>query len=409
MHPCPAAVVCLPLVLALALSVPVVSQTLDTELVASGLFQPTVLTHAGDDSDFLFAAERNGVIRVLENDVLLATPFLNISALVSSGTSERGLLGLAFHPNYEGNGEFFVNYTDLDGDTVLARYQASVDPRIGLPGSAEVLLTIAQTASNHNGGDLHFGLDGFLYMSSGDGGAASTRYFSLLLNKLLGKILRLDVDAGVPYGIPPGNPFGAPGLAVDGDCGNNFCAEIWASGLRNPWRMGFDAETGDLFVGDVGQLNWEEVDLLPVRDPGGVNLGWPCREANHNLPGGDLPAPPPSLCALVSAPPILEYAHSSGRCSITGGTVYRKPGDLYGRYLYSDYCTGEVFSAVQGGGEDWQSESVGSAGGNVQAFGVDEGGDVYLVLRSGAIRRIVNTTGIFVDGFEPGDVSRWSQ
>ena len=228
------------------------------EPVITGLSSPVGITHAGDGSGRLFIVLQGGRIVIFDGVKILSSPFLDITSVVSSG-GERGLLGLAFHPNYVGNGSFYVNYTNTAGDTVIARYSVSANPNQADPTSADILLTIPQPFSNHNGGQLHFGPDGYLYIGIGDGGSGGDpQNNGQHLGTLLGKILRIDVDKGPPYAIPPDNPFFGPG--------DGALDEIWAWGLRNPWRFSFDRLTGDMFIGDVGQNSWEEVARITAGD-----------------------------------------------------------------------------------------------------------------------------------------------
>jgi glucose/arabinose dehydrogenase len=238
----------------------------------TGLSNPIAITNAGDDSGRLFVVLQNGQIIIHDGTRVLSKPFIDISSLVSSG-SERGLLSVAFHPNHASNGFFFVTYTNINGDTVIARYSVSGNPNVADPNSANILLTITQPFSNHNGGQLQFGPDGYLYIGMGDGGSGGDPQNNAQnLNTLLGKILRIDVDGGFPYVIPPDNPFRETHGARD---------EIWSLGLRNPWRFGFDRLTGDLYLADVGQERWEEVNFQPASSLGGENYGWRLMEGNH--------------------------------------------------------------------------------------------------------------------------------
>ena len=243
------------------------------KLIISGLQQPVFLTHAGDESERLFIVEKPGTIQIYQNGELLPTSFLNIASQINSSDYERGLLGLAFHPDYTHNGRFFVNYTNLSGDTVVSSFQVSADADIADPSSEQILLTISQPYANHNGGMIAFGPDGYLYIGMGDGGSAGDPQGNAQNpESLLGKMLRIDVDKGTPYAIPEGNsPTGHP--------------EIWAHGVRNPWRFSFDRATGDLFIGDVGQNQWEEIHILPAGILGGINLGWDYYEGTHEFEG----------------------------------------------------------------------------------------------------------------------------
>jgi glucose/arabinose dehydrogenase len=239
--------------------------------VASGFDKPLGLTHAGDGSGRIFVVEQAGVVRVIE-DGGTALPFLDIRDRVGDKSNEQGLLGLVFHLQYPQNGYFYVNYTDTSGDTVIARYRVSADANIADPGTEMRLLQVNQPFANHNGGGLAFGPDGYLYIGLGDGGAAADPSENAQnTNVFLGKLLRLDVDGGSPYTIPPDNPF----------VGGGGLPEVWAYGLRNPWRFSFDTLTNDLYIADVGQQEWEEIDFLPAGSPGGVNFGWDIYEGTH--------------------------------------------------------------------------------------------------------------------------------
>jgi glucose/arabinose dehydrogenase len=337
--------------------------------IVGGFQRPLDIQHAGDDR--LFVVEQRGVVWVLEGGALRSEPFLDISDRVNDGANEQGLLGLAFHPGYASNGLLFVNYTDERGDTVIARYQVSTGPDRANPDSEVVLLRIAQPYANHNGGGLAFGPDGTLYIATGDGGSAGDPQGNgQRLDTLLGKILRIDVNAGDRYAIPGDNPF--VGSAARG--------EIWAYGLRNPWRFSFDALTGDLWIGDVGQSAWEEVDFQAAGTPGGVNYGWNLREGNHAYSDG-------STAGL--ADPVAEYAHSDG-CSVTGGVVVRTSGlpEWQGVYLYGDYCSGRVWGLLQDAAGQWQSRVLFETGFNVVAFGQDQAGRVYVVDHRGGVYRL---------------------
>jgi hypothetical protein len=317
---------------------------------------------------------------------ILSPPFLDISSLVSSG-GERGLLGVAFHPDYAHNGLFYVNYTNIAGDTVVARYSVSADPDLADPGSASILLTISQPFSNHNGGQLQFGPDGYLYIGVGDGGSGGdpgNRAQDLGL--LLGKILRIDVDvdknAADLYYIPLDNPFVGPG--------DGALDEIWAWGLRNPWRFSFDRLTGDLFIADVGQNSWEEVDFQPDTSTGGENYGWRLMEGNSCY------NPPTSCNDGTLTLPILVYDHSAG-CAVTGGYRYRgsKNPDLYGLYLYGDYCSGRIWGAQEDGLGGWSSRVLLDTNFSISSFGEDESGEIYfahLAASNGAIYKVVQST-----------------
>lgn len=335
--------------------------------VASGLQRPVDIQNAGDDSGRLFIVEQAGRILVYENGRVSPTPFLDIINEVGSSGNEQGLLGLAFHPQYTQNGFFYVNYTDRNGDTVIARFQVSSDPNVADPASETALLHVDQPFPNHNGGVLAFGPDGYLYVGLGDGGSGGDPLGNgQNTGVLLGKILRLDVNSGDPYTVPVDNPFGN---------------EVWAYGLRNPWRFSFDRTTGDLWIGDVGQGAWEEIDYLPAGSPGGANFGWNIMEGNHEYEG----AVSSDLIA-----PVAEYNHSEGGCSVTGGYVYRgaELPEWQGIYLYGDYCSGIVWGVIRSG-NGWQSQVLfPQTGLSISSFGVDEAGELYLADLQGSILRL---------------------
>ena len=346
----------------------------ELEPFLSGLASPVFITGAGDGSNRLFVVEQVGRIKVFQPGSTTATEFLDLRSLVLSG-GERGLLGLAFHPNFESNRRFFVNYTRRpDGATVIAEYRASESNANIADTQETLLLQIAQPFSNHNGGMLAFGPDGFLYIGMGDGGSANDPGNRAQdLNDLLGKILRIDIDhqnGGIPYSSPAGNPF------FGGVAGRD---EIYAVGVRNPWRFSFDRLTGELYVGDVGQNAWEEIDIITL----GGNYGWRVTEGNHCNPtigGGQC-----SMSGLI--PPIAEYVHSGGRCSITGGYLYRGAKNTLpaGTYLYGDFCTGEIFT-LTGGGQSLLLDT----GLSISSFGEDESGELYVVGLGGTVHRFVN-------------------
>jgi glucose/arabinose dehydrogenase len=342
--------------------------------IVSGLDEPVDLKHAGDGSGRLFVVEQAGRIRIIRNGVLQPDPFLDIEPLVNSRGNEQGLLGLAFHPDYESNAFFFVNYTDVNGDTVVARYSVSADdPNRADPASAKILLQVDQPFANHNGGDLVFGPDGYLYIGLGDGGSAGDPQGNgQTLSTLLGKLLRIDINNGDPYAIPPGNPFlGRPEVRP----------EIWAYGLRNPWRYAFDRATGDLYIADVGQNALEEINFQPAGSPGGENYGWNLYEGSRAYEGG------PAEGLIM---PVAEYSHAEG-CSVTGGYVYRGPGlpALDGVYLYGDYCSGQVW-ALYRTASGWENTALFEAFFFISSFGEDEAGELYLLdHRGGAVYQLV--------------------
>ena len=339
--------------------------------VVGGLQKPLGLATAADGTDRLFIIEQVGRIQVVQNGQVTPELYLDITSRVGSQGNEQGLLGLAFHPRYAENGFFYVNYTDLNGDTVIARFQVSPDnPNRADAGSEKRLLSIAQPFQNHNGGAVVFGPDGYLYLGLGDGGSAGDPQGNgQSLDTLLGKILRIDVDNGDPYTIPPDNPF----------AGGGGRAEIWAYGLRNPWRISFDRLTGDLYIGDVGQNQIEEIDFLPAHAPGGANFGWNFFEGSSAYEG----APPPDVQMI---PPVAEYSHEMG-CSVTGGVVYRgsRLPEWQGVYLYGDYCSGLVWGLVQDAQGNWQNQMMFEPVGRITSFGQDEHGEVYLVDQGGIV------------------------
>jgi|GEM_PF-1512159 len=360
---------------------------LDPVEVVGGLTRPVAIAAPDDGSGRLFIVQETGEILILDGGSLLATPFLDLSAQVTC-CGERGLLGLAFHPDYASNGQFFVDYTRTVGaqlQTVVARYTVSAgDPEVADPMSEGVLLTIDQPYDNHNGGQLAFGPDGFLYVGTGDGGGLSggdPDENGQDTGVLLGKVLRIDVDGsdpGLAYAVPPTNPF--VGMAGARD-------EIWTYGLRNPWRFSFDRQEGDLWIADVGQHTWEEVDLQPAGDPGGENYGWDCREGAHPYDdtNGDLNATCPTS-GFVD--PVFEYKHTASRCSVTGGYRYRGSAEprLRGVYLYADYCSGEIFGTIPrcpGEIPAWESQVLFDAPYNITAFGEDASGEIYVTQFTG--------------------------
>ena len=330
------------------------------KLIASGLTRPVDIQSANDGSSRIFIIEKYGVIRVFENGQLLESPFLNIDDRVNDSGNEMGLLGLAFHPDHEQNGFFYVNYTGDGGDTRISRFQASGN--IADPNSEKVLLIIEQPYPNHNGGALAFGPDDYLYAGLGDGGlAGDPQKNGQNTTSLLGKILRLDVNNGDTYSIPSDNPFGN---------------EVWAYGLRNPWRISFDRLTGDLYIGDVGQGQWEEIDYLPAGSQGGANFGWSIMEGGH---GYDGLAQPDMLF------PAAEYSHSEGGCSVTGGYVYRGAmPEWNGIYLYGDYCSGKIWGLILSNGQ-WQNQVMFETGVTITTFGQDESGELYFASDSGEV------------------------
>jgi len=346
----------------------------------SGISIPTAIAHAGDER--LFINEKGGRVRIITPDgQLLPEPFLDIRDRVRSTGGEQGLLGLAFHPGFATNRAFFVHYTRNDGATVVSRFLSEInDPDRADPGSETVLLVIPQPFANHNGGDLHFGPDGYLYISTGDGGSGGDPQDNGQDRMtLLGKILRIDVDAGPTYGIPAGNPFVGDPATLD---------EIWALGLRNPWRFSFDRESGDMWIGDVGQGAWEEIDREPAGSSGGLNYGWRCYEGlvPFNLNGC---GPKENYTFPVHVYPNSRFG--SG-CSVTGGYVYRgsRYPVMYGDYLYTDFCSGKFWVLSPETDSTFSNREVGDFQANeFGALGEDVHGELYAAaLSSGIIYRI---------------------
>jgi glucose/arabinose dehydrogenase len=343
--------------------------------VASGLQSPVYLTAPAADAR-LFVVEQPGRIRIVENGQLLPAPFLDITANVSSG-GERGLLSVAFHPRYAQNGFLYVNYTDEGGNTRIERYRVSGDRNRADPASASPVLHVRQPYSNHNGGLVAFGPDGMLYIGMGDGGGGGDpQKAGQDPLQLLGKLLRIDVDAAQPYGTPADNPYA-------GRSGGR--AEIWATGLRNPWRFSWDRTANLLYLADVGQNRLEEVNVVPASQAG-VNYGWVVME------GSDCFEPRSGCQRTGLALPVLEYTHDDG-CSITGGFVYRGQAipALRGHYLYADYCQGWVrsFRYANGQAADKRSYALENVG-NISSFGEDSRGELYVISHRGTVHRIVS-------------------
>ena len=344
--------------------------------VASGIAQPVSITNAGDTR--LFITSQKGTIEIWDGTQVLPQPFLDIRSLVSSG-GERGLLSIAFHPHYAENGLFFVNYTDRNGDTVVARYSVSAsDPNRADPTSAHQILFVGQPFANHNGGQLQFGPDGFLYIGMGDGGSGGDPgNRAQNLGTLLGKMLRIDVNAA-EYSVPPSNPFVGQTSAH---------GEIWALGLRNPWRFSFDRATGDLWIADVGQGDWEEVDFQPATSIGGENYGWRRMEGMHCFN-------PSSGCRTDTSLvlPVIEYGHADGACSITGGYVYRGTQfpRLRGMYVYGDFCNGMMFGARRAGDGTITTSELFDANFNISTFGESADGELYVADYGGG--RVLHVT-----------------
>lgn len=349
----------------------------------AGLDRPLFLTHAGDGSNRIFVVEKVGTIQVFVGGQQAPVPFLDIRDRVNSSGYEQGLLGLAFPPDYATRGYFFVNYTDHDDTTHIARFQVdSASPNRADPASESTVLAVEQPARNHNGGMLAFGPDGYLWVGLGDGGGANDTYDNAQNPAtLLGKMLRLDVtsDPAQPYTIPPDNPW----VSATWN-GQTMRPEVWAVGLRNPWRYSFDRQTGDLWLADVGQNQYEEVNWIFRGDPGGLNFGWPMTEGHHCRDTPD--------CALGGLTlPVAEYEHL-GHCSITGGYVYRGAQfpALQGVYLYGDYCSGMIWATwLDAQGERIVVEALDSEQ-IISSFGEDETGELYVTnLNGGEVYQVV--------------------
>jgi len=382
---------------------PSVTDYLDLELIVSGLSGPIGIVNAGDGSNRIFIIEQSGVIRIFDtlSETLLATPFLDIATAVDDAGNEQGLLGLVFHPDYASNGRFYVYYTYDPGPgrdrSRLASYQVSEGDANVANATETILMEFEQDASNHNGGDMHFDSNGHLYVAVGDGGGSNDEFgHAQDIDSLKGKILRIDVDSTPSgsekcglvsnYAIPAGNPYAG---ADDG------CDEILHIGLRNPWRFSFDAQTGEMMIGDVGQRLWEEIDYAA---PGaaGINFGWSCREGAHNFAG--------NACISAYTDPVIEYSSTNGECSVTGGYVYRGSSlPLQGRYVYGDYCSHRIWVASRLG-DTWSSEEwtgAPAALSSITSFGQDEHCGLYIADRTAKkIYRIVDSDQIQKSGFE---------
>ncbi len=342
--------------------------------IASGISQPTSLCSPPGDTQRLFVTSKANGIRIIKDGVVLGTPFLNLSSILT--TNNEGLSSLAFHPNYASNGKFYITFLDVDGFSHLMQFEVSSDPDLADPSSGIDLFTpYLQPSPVHNWNCVAFGPDGMLYAGFGDGGPANDPNLEAQnLNSLLGKILRIDVDAPAPY-IPSDNPFvGLP----------NHREEIWAYGLREPWRISFDSQTGDLWIGDVGQGLWEEIDFQPASSTGGENYGWRCKEGSHctSLPGCECNDP-------TAIDPIHDYGHVDGNCCVIGGYVYRGAAlpELQGCYFFSDYCSSRIWTLRYDGSQvsDFQDRTQdlqndeGHAISLITSYGVDAEGELYIL------------------------------
>ncbi len=342
--------------------------------VASNIDSPVAVTAAGDNSGRLFILERSGRV-LLQRGNVQPEPFLDIRSRVSC-CGERGLLGIAFHPEFATNGTFYVNYTNLQFDTIIAEYQVSPDPDRADVNSESILLNIPQPFSNHNGGQLAFGPDGYLYIGTGDGGSGGDpNNFAQSGLSLLGKVLRLAVNPGQPYSIPNSNPFVS---------NSSFRDEIWATGLRNPYRFSFDRLTGDLLIADVGQNAIEEVNIQPAGSTGGLNYGWRAMEGSRCFN-------PVSGCESDDFTlPAFEYENAGARCSIIGGYRYRGSAmrALQGSYIYGDFCSGEIFAARLNNNQEWVQEVLLDTNFMISSFGEDDSGELLVLDLAGTVYRL---------------------
>ncbi len=338
--------------------------------VIANMASPVDIQFPDDGSGRMFIIEQEGRIRIIENGQMLDPPVLDIIPKVDSQGNEQGLLGLAFHPNFKQNPYFYVNYDDVNGNTVIARF--TLNGNIADPASEKDLLHIQQPFANHNGGEMVFGPDGYLYMGLGDGGSqGDPNGNGQNKNVLLGKILRIDVDHGDPYSIPANNPFANGGGKP----------EIWEYGLRNPWRFSFDIPTGNLYIADVGQDTWEEVDVVSAT-AGGLNFGWNYYEGMHPYAG----QPPAGVNFTF---PVTEYSHAEGGCAIIGGYVYRGAmKEWQGVYFYGDDCSGKIWGLIHSN-NGWQSQLLYETGANITTFGQDSSGEIYFADRRGTIYRLI--------------------
>ena len=356
------------------------SFSLDLQPLVSSLEQPTYLTDPGDGSGRLFVTEQPGRIRIIANGQLLDQPFLDVADLVSTSGNERGLFSIAFSPDFKSNGQFFIDYTrEPDGATIIARYTVSAkDPNVADLNSAVTILEIDQPQANHNGGQLQFGPDSYLYIGMGDGGGQGDRHGTIGngqdLSVLLGKLLRINVTGVDTYSIPASNPFANKSGARP---------EIWAYGLRNPWRFSFDRTTSDLYIADVGQNTYEEIDFQAASDPGGENYGWRIMEGLHCF------SPQAGCDQSGLTMPIAEYTHDDG-CSITGGYVYRGAAypAMQGAYFFADYCSGIIWSLQRDASGAWQMTQQLDSGLLVSSFGEDQAGELYVIDHGGAVYRL---------------------
>jgi glucose/arabinose dehydrogenase len=354
--------------------VPAQAQEEDThwQRIADGFSFITAIVQPPNDSSRLFIADLAGRIMIVHDDVLLPEPFLDISDRMNTETYGQGLLGMTFHPDYAANGTFFVTYTSLENSPVLARYHVTDDANRADAASEQIVLQVDHASPLHNGGDVAFGRDGYLYWSVGDGGYERSPAQSVRSH--LGAILRLDVDNGDPYTLPADNPF----IGVE-----NALPELWAKGLRNPWRMSFDRETGDLYIADVGEAQMEEINFQPADSSGGENYGWNLFEGTWRYLGG-------SDDGMTF--PVVEYPHDNGNCSLTGGYVYRGAAlpELQGKYLFTDYCSGILWTTYRREGDNWYTAQLMDTRFSITTFGEDNVGELYVGdAREGVVYRLI--------------------
>ena len=353
---------------------------------ATGFMEPVKVVHANDNR--LYVVERDGRVWIIDElGNTLPNAFLDIDDISTSGGSEQGLLGIAFHPDYPNTPYFYSNYTNNSGDTHISRFEVNpANPDTAMKSSEQILLVVAQHSSNHNAGDLAFGPDGYLYIPLGDGGGSGDagNYAQNLLDPL-GKTLRIDIDTAVGYKIPPTNPF----------VGNaNVLDEIWHIGLRNPWRFSFDRLTGDMWIGDVGQFLWEEVDFQPANSLGGENFGWRCYEGNNTFNTAG--------CGPIGnyTFPVFDYASDGssgvGGCSVAGGYVYRGCDypDLYGYYVFADYCSGRIWTIHDSSGNWIVNEAANVGNWNLSGFGESTDGEMFVTGLSDGVIYKVTTQGV---------------
>ena len=372
---------------------------LEAKLIAKNFEKPLYITNYPNNNDKLLVVEQEGIIQIIEKNIVSEIPFLDISNRVHQPLypgDEMGMLGLTFDPNFNQNNNFYINYVDRDGFTIISRF--TVNKKLGDESSEQILIKLKQPYPNHNGGFIEFGADNFLYIGIGDGGSVGDpENRAQNLSNLFGTILRIDVSNHKNYKIPKDNPFYNS---------NKFKPEIWHYGLRNPWRFSFDKETGDMYIGDVGQNNWEEIDFQPSNSQGGMNFGWKVLEGTHCYPNDD------GNCSTKGIVlPLFEYPNDANYiktiigikqkkmqgCSVTGGYIYRgknKP-ELYGRYFFGDYCTGKVWSLKNNNGnieviEHTQEllKTMDKQQFYLSSFGEDENGELFLINYSGEIYSI---------------------